>query len=74
MVERNVVVRNVQPEKFPSGKCPVRKVSVEELSFGEVSAWDVSMRKSQTENFPDTNLSVKHSLRNYYKELSKKEQ
>ena len=74
MVRRNVVVRNVQPGKSPSGKCPVEKVSVEELPFREVSAWDLFMRKSQTGNFPDTNLSVKHSQRKCYKELSKKEQ
>ena len=65
----NVVGRNVQSEKSPSWKSPVGQVSVEEMSFGKVSAWDLFMSKCRLGNCTGTNLSVKLSQRNFYKEL-----
>ena len=63
---------NVQSGKSPSGKCPVGKVSVEELPFGEVSVCYLSMRKCQSGNCPYTNLSIKRSQRNCFKDLYKR--
>ena len=48
--QRNVVERNFQSGKSPSGKYPVAEVFVEELLFDKVSAWNLSMRKCQSGN------------------------
>ena len=65
----NVVGRNAHSGKSPSEKCPVRKESIEKLSFGEVSVWHLCMGKCQSRNCLDTNLSIKLSQGNCFKEL-----
>ena len=60
---------DVRSGKFPLGKCRVGKVSVEELFFGEMSVWDLSIGKYQSMRCPNTNLSVKLSRKNCFKEL-----
>ena len=65
----NVVGGDVNSGKFSLGKCQIGKVSVEELSFGEVSVWDLSIGKYQPRKCPNTNLPLKLSQKNCFKEL-----